>query len=83
MTPSVVDGLQHLLIQIVHFYESNAGGIVYATHDRGVVTRWQLCDDCRLPPVCRRQPTGDDIADLVCRDNSADYHMLLVIIASD
>ena len=41
--------LQHLLIQIVHFHESNSGGVVYAAHDRGVVTWWQVCDDCRLP----------------------------------
>ena len=27
-----------VLIQIVHFHESNSGGVVYATHDRGVVT---------------------------------------------
>ena len=30
---------QHLLIQIVHFHQSNSGGVVYAAHDRGVVTR--------------------------------------------
>ena len=39
-------------MQIVHFYQSNAGGVVYTPHDRGVVTRWQIRDDGRLP--CRR-----------------------------
>ena len=28
-----------VLIQIVHFHEADAGGVVYAPHDRGVVTR--------------------------------------------
>ena len=41
-----------VLIQIVHFHQSNTGGVVYAPHDRGVVTRWQVCDDRRFP--CRR-----------------------------
>ena len=26
-------------MQIVYFYQSNAGGVVYTAHDRGVVAR--------------------------------------------
>ena len=34
-------GLQEaILLQIVHFYESNSGGVVCAAHDRGVVAPW-------------------------------------------
>ena len=32
-------------MQIVHFHKSNAGGVVYTAHDRGVVTWWQVCDN--------------------------------------
>ena len=35
-----------VLIQIVNFHQGNTGGVVYAAHDRGVATRWQVCDDC-------------------------------------
>ena len=59
-----------LLIQIVYFHESNAGGIVYTAYDRSVVTCWQLYDHCRLPSVRRRQPTGDDIAHLAVADEA-------------
>ena len=52
-------------MQIVHFYQSNSGRVVYATHDRGVVARWQICDDCRLPWVARSVAAGLDVADLV------------------
>ena len=35
-------------MQIVYFHQSNAGRVVYTAHNRGVVTRWQLRNDCRL-----------------------------------
>ena len=41
----------HLLIQIVYFYQSNSSGVIYTPHDRRVVAGWQLCDDRRLPSV--------------------------------
>ena len=40
------DSLQHLLIQIVHFRQSDSGGVVQTAYDRGVVTRRQIRDDC-------------------------------------
>src|SRR5439155_21233757 len=80
MTPSV---LQHLLTQIVYFYQSNAGRIVHATHDRGVVTRWQLRDNCRLPYVARSVPAVHDVVKLACGDNPADYRNLPVIISGN
>ena len=42
---SAVKGLS---IQIVYFHQRNAGRIVHATHDRGIITGWQVGDDCRL-----------------------------------
>ena len=51
MLPSIELGVG---AKIVHFHQSNSGGVVYTTHDRGVVTRWQVCDDRRLPSVAGR-----------------------------
>ena len=31
-----------ILLQIVHFDQSNSGGVVYAAHNRGVVPRCQV-----------------------------------------
>ena len=58
--------------KIVHFRESNAGGVVYTAYDRGVVTCWQLCDDCRFPSVARSVAAASDIGDLIAGDNPAD-----------
>ena len=44
---SSVTVFSHLLIQIVYFNQSNAGG-VYATKDGGLAARWHLRDNCRL-----------------------------------
>ena len=73
----------HLLIQIVHFHESNSGHVVYTTQNRGVVTHWQLCDDRRFPSVTRRVAAVHDLPDLVGGDNSADYRMCPVIIGGN
>jgi len=50
------DGRQHLLTQIVHFYQSNAGRIVHTTHDPGGVTRWQLRDNCGYALLTEESP---------------------------
>src|SRR5207245_3268127 len=71
------------LIQIVHFYESNADNDVLATHDRGVVTRWESCNDRRLAWLSRGMPAVLDSADLVSSDDAADYCMLPVIIRAN
>src|SRR6266576_4018127 len=34
--------------KIVHLYESNSSGAVHSTHDRGVIARWKVREDCRL-----------------------------------
>src|SRR5437899_1885219 len=70
-------------MQIVHFHQSNSGGTVYTTHDRGVVARWQVRNDRRFPCVPRSVTAIDDILDLVVRDNPADYRSLPVIIAAN
>jgi len=43
-------------MQIVDLNESNAGSFVHATHDRGVVPRRQVCDDCRFSSVSGAYP---------------------------
>src|SRR6266481_3321683 len=68
------------LIQIVHFHQSNANSVVHTTHDRSVVTRWQLRDNCRLPYVARSVAAVHDVVILACGDNPADYRNLPVII---
>ena len=40
-----------LLIQIVHFDQSNSNGVVYTAHDRGVVARLQVRNNRLL--ACR------------------------------
>ena len=67
-------------MQIVYFYQSDAGGIVHTTHDRGVVTCGQIRDDCRLPSVARSVAAVPDIAPLIACDNPADDRCLPVII---
>jgi len=57
-----------MLTQIVHFHETNAGGVVHATHDRGVVARWQLCDDRRLGWSGRSATAISNISYLVASD---------------
>ena len=42
-------------MQVVDFHERNFGGVVYPTHDGGVVTRWEVCDDRRFASVPREQ----------------------------
>ena len=46
---SSVAASSHLLIQLVYFYQSNSGGVIYAADDRGITARWQLGDDCGFP----------------------------------
>ena len=33
------------LVDYVHFHESNSGHVVYTADNRGVVARWQVCND--------------------------------------
>src|SRR5207245_11212773 len=75
--------LEGVLIQVVHFYESNADNDVLATHHRGVVTRWESCNDRRLAWLSRGMPAVLDSADLVSSDDAADYCMLPVIIRAN
>ena len=51
-----------VLMQIVHFYETNPGRVVYTAHNGGVVARWQLRDDCRVIWVARSVAAVPDIA---------------------
>src|SRR5437773_7023187 len=67
-------------MQIVHFHQSNSGGAVYTTHDRGVVARWQVRNDCRFARVSGSVAAVYDILNLVVSDNSADDCSLPVII---
>src|SRR6266446_9312284 len=67
-------------MQIVHFHQSNSGGAVYTTHDRGVVARWQVRNDRRFARVSGSVAAVHDILNLVVSDNSADDCSLPVII---
>ena len=74
---------RHLLIQIVHFYQSDAGGIVHAAHDSGVVTRRQVCDDRRFASVTGCVAAGLDVANLVGGNNPADDRCCPVVIGGN
>src|SRR5947208_4023207 len=69
-----------MLLQIVHFYETNAGGVVHTTHDRGVVPRWQFHDDCRVIWVARSMAAIYDVLHLVSGDNPADDRRHPIVI---
>src|SRR5437879_7959070 len=70
-------------MQIVHFHQSNSGGAVYTTHDRGVVACWQVCDNSRFPAVTRSVTAVLDFLHLVMGDNSADDSSLPVIVSAN
>src|SRR6266481_3223452 len=70
-------------MQIVHFHQSNSGGAVYTTHDRGVVACWQVCYDRRLSSVTRCVTAVLDFLHLVMGDNPADDRSLPIIIATN
>src|SRR6266496_5204554 len=72
-----------ILIQIVHFHESNASGVAYAAHNRGVVARCQVCDNRRLACLSRSVATVLNVADLISGDDPAEYRRLPVIIGSN
>ena len=75
--------LQHLLMQIVHFHESNSGGIVYTAHDRGVVT-W-LAASAMIADSLRRLERSPvpDILHLIAGDNPADDCIQPVVIGGN
>ena len=67
-------------MQIVYFYQSNAGGIVHAAYDRGVVARWQLRNDGRLPAIARSVAAVEDVAHLAGGNDPADYRRSPIIV---
>src|SRR5258708_2536065 len=69
-----------MLMQIVHFHESNSSGAVYPTHDRRVVARRKLCDNRRFPSVTRCVTAVLDFLHLRVGDDPADDGTLPVII---
>src|SRR6476646_11271942 len=71
------------LLQIVHFYETYSGRVVYTAHNGGVIARWQLRNDRRLGWIGRSVAAVLNIAYLILCDNTADDRMLPVIIGAD
>ena len=69
--------------KIVHFHETDSDHVIYATHNRGVVARWQIGNDRRLEWIRRSMAAVLNIADLVPCDNTTDYRLLPVIIRTD
>src|SRR5262249_35205901 len=68
---------------VVHLHQSNSSGIIYATHDRRVVTGWQVCNDCRLPSVSRSVAAVLNLLNLIVGDNAANDRSLPVIIGAN
>src|SRR5262249_2564487 len=68
---------------IVHFREGHSSGVIHTTHDRRVVTRWQICYDRRFSCVLGRVPAGQDLSPLIASDNPAEDRSLPVIIGSN
>src|SRR5262245_46228255 len=66
-------------IQIVHFHESNSGGVIHTTHDRGVVTWRQVGNDRGFPSVCWSMATVPDVTYLV-GGNGASYDRMNPVI---
>src|SRR5207248_11687338 len=62
------------------FNQANSGHVVYTAHDRGVVARWQIRDDCRLKGVARSVAAGLNLVDLITGDNPADDRAYPVVI---
>src|SRR5260370_1158476 len=67
-------------MQIVYFHQSNAGRVVHTTHNRGVVARWQLRDDCRVIWVAWSVAAIYDVLHLVSGDNPADDRRHPIVI---
>src|SRR5438067_151619 len=67
-------------MQVVHFHERNSSGVIYPTHDGGVVTRWKVCDDRRFTRVPRSVAAVLNVLDLVLGDDAADDRMLPVVV---
>ena len=72
-----------VLLQIVHFHQSNSSGVVYAAHNRGVVARWQIRDNRRFACRSRSVAAVLNVADLIAGDNPADYRRLPVIVRAN
>src|SRR5436305_623681 len=70
-------------MQIVHFHKSNSGGAVYTAHDRGVVSRRQVCYNRRFPLVSRCVTAVLDFLHLLMGDDPADDRSLPIIIAAN
>src|SRR6478609_6827248 len=67
-------------MQVVHFHERNSSGVVYSTHDGGVVTRREACDDRRFARVRWSVAAVLNVLDLVLGDDAADYRLLPVVV---
>src|SRR6266576_2127641 len=68
------------LMQVVHFHEPNSSGAVYPTHDGGVVTRWEVCDDRRFARGSRSVAAVLNVLHLIAGDDPAGDRGLPVVI---
>src|SRR5438477_11529394 len=67
-------------MQVVHFHESNSSGVIYPTHNRGVITRWQVCHNRRFVRVTRSVAAVLNILDLIASDDPSDDRIMPVVI---
>src|SRR6266511_1715325 len=66
--------------EVVHSHKCNSGRVVHTTHDRSVITRWQVYDHRRFPWVTRCVAASANSGDLVTGNNPADNRCHPVIV---
>ena len=66
--------------EIIHLHKSDSRRATYPTHNRGVTTGWQVCDNRRFPPVPGSMAAVLNILDLIAGDDPADDCLLPVVV---
>src|SRR5207248_406070 len=61
-------------------HERDSSGVVYPTHNGGVVTRGEVCDDRRFARVPRSVSAVLNVLHLIGGDDSANDRMLPVVV---
>src|ERR1700731_5092876 len=57
---------EYYLQKVIDFRDGHAGAAILARDDRGIGTRRQGRNQCRLEVVLRRHPSRDDLGGLTC-----------------
>src|SRR4051794_21522490 len=70
-------------MQVVHLYQPDAGGVVYAADDGGVITGWKIGDNRRFARVRWSVAAILNILDLVVRDDAADDCLSPIVVGGN